>query len=95
MEISAIKPEKHIIVCVNERENKDCCKNVGGEEIYMKLKEYVKSNNIANKVWVTRARCLGFCNNTGATIVVYPEGKWFLKVKIEEISKVIDFVENS
>jgi len=39
MELSIIKPEKHIIVCVNKRENKDCCKNVGGEEIYIKLKE--------------------------------------------------------
>ncbi len=95
MELSVIKPEKHIIVCVNERENKDCCKNVGGEEIYIKLKEYVRSNNITNKIWITKAKCLGFCNNIGTTLVVYPEGKWFLKLKKEEISKIIEYIENT
>lgn len=95
MDISIIKPEKHAIVCVNERENKDCCKNVGGENIYLKIKEYIKSNNLTNKVWVTRARCLGFCNNTGVTIVIYPNGKWFFKVREEEINNVIKFIEDS
>ncbi len=61
----------------------------------MKIKEYVKSNNLTNKVWVTRARCLGFCNNTGATIVIYPHGKWFFKVREEEINDVIKFIEDS
>ena len=83
------KPEKHIFVCVNERENDSCCERVGGEKMYVKLKEFVKMNRLTGSVWLTRSRCLGFCNDAGTTIVVYPEGKWLTEVGEDDFEMLI------
>ena len=85
-------PQKHILVCVNERENEDCCKNVGGEQIYLKLKQYVNANGLVGRVWITRVKCLGFCNNVGTTITIYPECKWFTEVKEEDLNKITEYI---
>ncbi len=90
------KPLKHILVCTNERETgKDCCSHVKGYEIFRELKDWVKSNGLASSVWVTRTGCLGFCNNAGATIVIYPDQLWFKEVKKEEVQKIKDFIIES
>ena len=84
-----IKPQKHVLVCTNERtDGRECCLGVKGYEIFRELKNWVKSNGLASSVWVTRTGCLGFCNNTGATIVIYPDQIWLKEVKIEEIEKI-------
>ena len=90
------KPLKHVLVCTNERETgKDCCYHVQGCEIFRELKDWTKSSGLASSVWVTRTGCLGFCNNVGATIVIYPDQLWFREVKKEEIQKIKDFILNS
>jgi len=83
---------KHVLVCVNERDG-SCCSKVGGNEIHRKLKEYVFNNGLASSVWVTKARCLGFCNDVGATIVIYPDRKWFTEVKEEDLDGIIEEIE--
>lgn len=93
MKLISIKPTKHVIVCVNEREIGSCCKKVSGEDIYYKIKEFVKNNDLVGKVWVTKAKCLGFCNDVGATVVIYPECKWFTEVKEENIQEIIKFIQ--
>ncbi len=82
------KPLKHIIVCVNEKEEGDCCIKVGGMELFLYLKEFVRANGLTSQVWVTKARCLGFCNNSGPTAVIYPEGKWFLEIEEKDYEKI-------
>lgn len=87
--------ELHVFVCVNHREsgNMPCCKNVGGEELYIELKKYVAVKGYTGRVWVTRTHCLGFCNAVGATIVMYPISRWFEKVTKDDlptIKKIID-----
>ena len=89
------KPIKHILVCANEREHgKDCCAHVEGYEIFHELKDFVKANGLSSSVWITRTGCLGFCNNIGATIVIYPEQLWFTEVKKEDIGKIKDYILN-
>ncbi|MBI4016909.1 MAG: (2Fe-2S) ferredoxin domain-containing protein [Candidatus Aenigmarchaeota archaeon] len=85
-------PQKHIIVCCNTREQGDCCGKIGGEELYLKLKEYIKTNGLVGKVWVTRARCLGFCNPAGATVVIYPDNKWFSHVTLEDFEEIKEMI---
>jgi (2Fe-2S) ferredoxin len=86
----------HIFVCVNQRHtSKDmpCCHDVGGEELYIELKKYVMMKGYTGRVWVTRTRCLGFCNAVGATVVMYPDGRWFERVTqndLEALKKIID-----
>ena len=91
-----IKPLKHVLVCINEREHgKDCCAKVSGYEIFRELKDWTKANGLAGSVWVTRTGCLGFCNNVGATVVIYPDQIWFKEVKLGEVQKIKDIVINS
>ena len=88
-----LRPVKHILVCTNERETeKECCSKVQGYEIFRELKDWVKSRGLSSSVWVTRTGCLGFCNNIGATIVIYPDQLWFKEVKKEEVQKIKDFI---
>lgn len=87
------RPIKHILVCTNEREiGKDCCSHVKGYEIFRELKDWVKTNGLSSSVWVTKTGCLGFCNNAGATIVIYPDQLWLKEVKKDEVQKIKDFI---
>ncbi len=101
-EIRTPLPEKHIFVCVNERDPKrvdtgqgpvsvrvDHCSKVGGLEIFQKIKTYVMSHGLTSRIWVTKTKCLGFCNPVGTTIAVYPEQKIFTEVKVEEVDKLL------
>ncbi len=87
-----VQPQKHVIICCNTREIGDCCQKVGGEQLYIKLKEFVKKNGLVGRVWVTRARCLGFCNPVGTTIVIYPEQLWLTDVTIEEFEDLKEII---
>lgn len=81
--------KKHVFVCCNEREpGRECCSAVNGKEIFYELKRWVMENGLTQSIWVTKTGCLGFCNDVGATIVVYPDKKWFLKTRMEELEKV-------
>ncbi len=84
--------KKHIFVCVNEKEDKskDFCNKVGGSDIYFKLKEAVAQKGLTGTVYVTRTRCLGFCNPVGTTIAIYPSGRWYHQVKLGEVNAIID-----
>lgn len=84
-------PQKHVIVCCNTREQGDCCGKTG-EELYLKLKDFVKTNGLTGKVWVTRARCLGFCNPVGATLVVYPDKKWFSHATMQDYETIKEMI---
>ena len=85
--------KKHIFVCVNEREeDKSCCKEVKGYEIFRALKDFVINNGLASSVWVTKTGCLGFCNDVGCTIVVYPDKVWFMQTTENDLEKIKDFM---
>ena len=90
------RPLKHILVCTNERETgKDCCSHVKGYEIFRELKDWVKANGLSSSIWVTRTGCLGFCNNVGATIVVYPDQLWFNQVTKNDMQKIKELIIKS
>ena len=89
-EVKSPLPEKHVFVCVNEREaGRDCCTKVGGIEIFQKIKAFVMLNGLNSRVWVTKTKCLGFCNPVGTTIAVYPEKKIFTEVKVDDIDELL------
>lgn len=83
-------PKAHIFVCVNIRDDphRDCCQRVGGEEVVQALKDWVNKESLRDKIWVSKSKCLGFCNPVGATVVVYPHQKWFMQVKKEDVASV-------
>ena len=83
-------------MCTNERKDgRDCCSDVKGYEIFRELKDWVKANGLSSSVWITRTGCLGFCNNKGATIAVYPDQLWFKEVGTNEVQKIKDLILDS
>jgi (2Fe-2S) ferredoxin len=67
-----------------------CCTDARGEETFAALKREVDAAGLTAAVWVTRTACLGFCDADGATIAVYPAGKFVVSVKPEEVAAVLD-----
>lgn len=89
------KCKMHVLVCVNERDKSadmPCCAHVHGQEIYDAIKKYVREHGLVGIVWVTRTKCLGFCNSVGATVVLYPQKLWFTEVLIEDVPKLKEMI---
>jgi len=85
--------KKHVFVCVNDSEtNGKCCKNVNGDKTFTELKKFVINNGLTKDIWVTKTGCLGFCNDVGCTIVVYPDRVWFMQTKPEDLENVKEFI---
>jgi len=81
--------EKHIFVCCNTKSDGSGCAPKGGEVIRDKLK--VEATSVKNcRIRVNKSGCLGFCEN-GVVVAVYPEGKLFVDVKVDEV-KIGDFI---
>tara|TARA_B110000196_G_scaffold320325_1_gene341963 strand:- start:5031 stop:5345 length:315 start_codon:yes stop_codon:yes gene_type:complete len=72
------KIQKHVFVCVNERDidnPKGCCSSKNSLEIMTKLKRITRKSNILD-IRVNKAGCLGSCEK-GIACVIYPEGIWY------------------
>ena len=91
--------EKHIFVCLNEREAghpKGCCKSKGGEDVFRAFRKQLADLGLKERFKVSKAGCLASCEN-GVTIVVYPEGIWYRGVVVENVEQIIDdhFLRNT
>lgn len=86
-------PALHLFVCTNDRDpasGMPSCAPAGGEACFAAMKAQVARAGLTTSVWVTRAGCLGFCNDDGATVAVYPEGKLFVSVRPEEATPLLE-----
>lgn len=83
------KYERHIFVCINEREEGDCCGKRGSMEILYALREHINQNGFVGRYNVTKTKCLGHCA-FGPTIAIYPDGKIFCKVDMKDVNKIIE-----
>ena len=88
METLPVKYKRHIFVCLNVREEGDCCKNKESEKILLKLREHVNSKGLFHEYNVSKSLCLGHCAN-GPTIAIYPDGKILRKVSLEDVDEII------
>jgi (2Fe-2S) ferredoxin len=73
-----VKIQKHIFVCVNERNTnnpKGCCSSKNSLEIMTKIKRIIKNSGMEN-IRVNKSGCLGNCEK-GVACVIYPEGIWY------------------
>ena len=78
------KPKYHILVCTNSRppgHPKPSCGSSGANELLMTLNMGLMERGFQpGEVLVTGSACLGPCEE-GPTVVVYPDGVWYSKVK--------------
>lgn len=80
----------HIFICTNQRSGieKLSCGEAHGLELVTEFKKQLKDLNINLKIRVNRSGCLGICN-LGPTIVIYPEGTYYVDVKKEDVNEII------
>jgi len=90
--IDAQECKVHVLICTNEKPpGKACCKLVGGQEFYLKMKEKIKAEGLYNTHWATRTGCLGFCNMVGTTVTIHRPGQapqWFSEVVPEDFDTI-------
>jgi (2Fe-2S) ferredoxin len=86
------KFQKHIFICVNEREPGDpkgCCAARGGKDVAAAFKKKLYDRGLKRVVRPNKALCLDQCA-LGVTVVVYPEATWYGHVTVGDVDEIID-----
>ena len=84
--------QKHIFICINEREPGDpkgCCAAKGGREVAAAFKKGLYDRGLKRIVRANKAMCLDQCAQ-GVTVVVYPEATWYGKVTLADVDEIIE-----
>lgn len=87
-----MKYDKHIFICTNQRApgaDKPSCGEAHGLELVTEFKKILKERNLPIKVRAQKAGCLDICNY-GPTLVVYPEGIFYVGVGISDVKEIIE-----
>jgi (2Fe-2S) ferredoxin len=85
------KFQRHFFVCVNQRPDggKGSCAGRGAQAIVSALVAGLSEHPaLWSSVSVTPTGCLGPCTE-GPTIVVYPEGVWYVGVRLEDVPELL------
>lgn len=87
-----VKIERHFFVCENQRPaaGKPSCGARGSGEILAALQNGLGAHpEVWGRVAITPSGCLGPCFE-GPTIVVYPEGTWYVGVRREDVPEIVE-----
>ncbi len=78
-------------MCVNEREDKNCCQDHGAKELRAYAKNKSKELGIAGQggVRVNQAGCLDRCSE-GPVAVVYPDNVWYTYKNKHDLDEIIN-----
>lgn len=84
--------DKHIFICTNQRAAgavRKSCGEAHGLEIVDAFRKKLKEKNLSIKVRAQKTGCLDICD-FGQTLVVYPEGVFYVGVELNDIDEIID-----
>jgi (2Fe-2S) ferredoxin len=87
-----MKFNKHIFICINQRAEgaaRPSCGEAHGMAIVEAFKKKLKDLNLSINVRAQRAGCLDICD-FGQTIVVYPEGVFYVGVEVNDVDEIIE-----
>jgi (2Fe-2S) ferredoxin len=87
-----MKYEKHLFICTNQRPPDAARKSCGeahGMEIVDAFKKKLKARDMHIKIRAQKAGCLDICNY-GQTLVVYPEGVFYVGVELGDVDEIIE-----
>ncbi len=85
-----MKYQKHIFVCINQRDEnavRCSCGEQNGIEIVNRFKELIQSHRLKMKVRAQRASCFDLCEQ-GPIMVVYPEGIFYGGVTPNDVEEI-------
>ncbi len=78
--------------CCNRREpghSRGCCNPDGSEALKAAFKAGLESRGLKPLVRANQAGCLDQCE-LGPTVVIYPQGIWYGRVKVEDVARILD-----
>ena len=78
------KYERHVLVCGGTG-----CTSSGSPKIIAELEKEFAEKGLKDKVQIVKTGCFGLCER-GPIMIVYPEGSFYSRVKVEEISRIVD-----
>lgn len=84
--------DKHIFICVNQRvagSARKSCGEAHGMEIVDAFKKKLKERELPIKIRAQKAGCLDICDY-GQTLVVYPEGIFYVGVTLNDVDEIIE-----
>lgn len=84
--------EKHVLVCTNQRSEghpRGCCNELGGSAIRFAFVEGLKRRGLRGVVRANKTGCLDACE-MGPTVVIYPQGIWYLRVAVDDVEEIIE-----
>lgn len=64
------------------------CQSSSSMSIADKFDEEIKNNDITNTAVTIRTGCFGLCE-MGPIVIIYPEGSFYSKVKIEDVPRIV------
>jgi (2Fe-2S) ferredoxin len=83
----------HFLVCRNERPSgaplTSCARGLG-DRLLERLQGRIGRRRLWREVQATGTDCLGACRPEGTTVVVYPEGAWYLLGREEDADALFD-----
>jgi (2Fe-2S) ferredoxin len=86
-----MKPKHHVFVCTNRRPAEakmpSCAPNGAGEVLEAFQRERA-ARGLYRSVYITQSLCLGVCPEQGSTVVVYPEGVWYVGVTASDAAEI-------
>jgi len=83
--------DKHIFICTNQRAAgaaRKSCGEAHGMEIVDAFKKKLNELKLPIKLRAQKAGCLDICD-FGQTIVVYPEGVFYVGVELTDVDEII------
>lgn len=86
------KPVKHVFVCSQSRPPNHphgSCQSKGANDVLQTFWQQAQARNLFDKFAVTYSGCLGPCDS-GANVLVYPEGVLYGSVTKEDVTAIID-----
>jgi len=86
------KPERHIIVCTNQRppgHPKEHCQGKGSYDVLQAFLAELDARSLLGRVIVTGSTCLGPCGE-GPTAIVYPDSTWYGRLTPEDAKTIVE-----
>ena len=78
------KYERHVLVCGGTG-----CTSSGSPKIIEELEKEFAEKGLTDKVKIVKTGCFGLCER-GPIMIVYPEGSFYSRVKVDEIPRIVD-----
>jgi len=64
------------------------CSSLNSQGIYDRFEKKIAESGLSNEVKMVRTGCFGLCE-LGPIVIVYPEGSFYAKVKLEDVDKIV------